>query len=45
MQIDILPLTRENIKDILTKETTTKNIYRTIVDRRTQKYEIASEMK
>ena len=45
MEIDILPLTRENIKDILTKETTTKNIYRTIVDRHTQKYEIASEMK
>ena len=42
---DILPLTRENINDIFKKETTTKNIYKTIVDRHTQKYEIASEMK
>ena len=42
---DILPLTRENINDIFKKETTTKNIYRTILDRHTRKYEIASEMK
>ena len=42
---DILPLTKDNIKDILKKEATTKNIYRTIVDKHTNNYEIASEMK
>ena len=41
----MLTLTRENINDIFHKETTTNNIYRTIVDRHTQKYKIASEMK
>ena len=41
----MLPLTKENIKDIFKKEATTKNIYRIIVDKHTKKYEIASEMK
>ena len=42
---DIIPLTKENINEILKKEPTTKNIYRTIVDKHNKKYEIASEMK
>ena len=42
---DILPLTKDNIKDINKKEPTTKNIYRTIVDNHTKNYEIATEMK
>ena len=42
---DMLPLTKENIKDIFKKEATTKNIYRIIVDKHTKKYEIASDMK
>ena len=42
---DIIPLTKENINEIFKKEPTTKNIYRTIVDKHTKKYEIASEMK
>ena len=44
---DILPLTKESINKVFKRETTTKNIYshRTIVDKDTKKYEIASEMK
>ena len=42
---DILLLTKDNIKDIFKKEATTKKIYRTIVDKDTKNYEIASEMK
>ena len=42
---DILPLTKENINEILKKEATTKNIYRAIADKYTKRYEIASEMK
>ena len=42
---DIIPLTKENITEIFKKEPTTRNIYRTIVDKHTKKYEIASEMK
>ena len=42
---NIRPLTKESINEILKKEATTKNIYRTIVNKHTKKYEIASEMK
>ena len=42
---DIIPLTKENINEIFKKETPTKNIYRTIVDKHTKIYEIASQMK
>ena len=42
---DKLPLTKDNIKDILKREATTKNIYRTILDKHTKNYEIAFEMK
>ena len=42
---DILALRKENINNIFKKQATTKNIYRTIVDKHTKKYEIASEMK
>ena len=42
---NIRPLTKESINEILKKEATTKNIYRTIVNKHTKRYEIASEMK
>ena len=42
---DILPLTKDIINEIFKKETTTKNIYRAIVDKHTEKYQIPSEMK
>ena len=42
---DVLPVTKENFNQILKKERTIKNIYRTIVDKHTKTYEIASEMK
>ena len=41
---DIISLTKESINEMIKKEPTTKNIYRTIVDKPTKKYEIASEM-
>ena len=42
---NIIALAEENINEIFKKEATTKNIYRTIVNKHTKKYEIASEMK
>ena len=42
---DIIHLTKENIKNIFKKEETTKNIYRTIVDKHSKKNKIAAEIK
>ena len=42
---DILPLTKENINEIFKKQVTAKNISSTIVDKHTNRSEIASEMK
>ena len=41
----IIPLIKQNIKEIFKNEGTTKNIYRTIVDQHIKNYEITSEMK
>ena len=38
-------MAKENNNEIFNKEATSKNIYRTIVDKHTKKYEITSEMK
>ena len=40
-----MPLTKENINEMIKKKKTTKNIYRTIVDKHSKKYEIAPEVK
>ena len=42
---DIIHLTKENIKNIFKKDETTKNIYRTIVDKHSIKNKIAAEIK
>ena len=42
---DIIPLKKKTLRIYSEKEGTTKNIYRTIVDKSSKKYKIAAEMK